>query len=128
MTAGGYSTNATWIFSWARHRQIAEAYLRGLERFAADGGAASRVHSVASFFVSRVDTKADRRLIEIGREDLKGRLGVANAKLAYQQYKELFSGPRWDALATRGQPGNAACGRRRQPRIRATATRSTSKS
>jgi transaldolase len=102
MTAGGYSINVTLIFSLARHRQIAEAYLRGLERFVAGGGDPRRVHSVASFFVSRVDTETDRRLLAVGREDLKGRLGVANAKLSYQQYKELFSGPRWDALAARG--------------------------
>jgi transaldolase len=102
MTAGGYSINVTLIFSLDRHRQIAEAYLRGLERFAGAGGDVSRVHSVASFFVSRVDTETDRRLLAVGREDLKGRLGVANARLAYQQYKELFSGPRWDALARNG--------------------------
>jgi transaldolase len=101
-TAGGYSINVTLIFSLARHRQIAEAYLRGLERFVVTGGDPSHVHSVASFFVSRVDTETDRRLLAVGREDLKGRLGVANAKLAYQQYKELFSGPRWGALAGRG--------------------------
>jgi transaldolase len=60
------------------------------------------VHSVASFFVSRVDTETDRRLVEIGRADLKGRLAVSNAKLAYQQYKALFRSARWDALAARG--------------------------
>jgi len=60
------------------------------------------VHSAASFFVSRVDTEADRRLVALHREELKGRLAVANAKLAYQQFKELFSGPRWHALADRG--------------------------
>ncbi|HUF01822.1 MAG TPA: transaldolase family protein [Gaiellaceae bacterium] len=59
-------------------------------------------HSVASFFVSRVDTETDRRLAEAGRDDLKGRLGIANAKLAYQQYKELFHGERWADLAARG--------------------------
>jgi transaldolase len=102
MTAGGYSINVTLIFSLMRHRQVAEAYLRGLERLVASGGDPSRVHSVASFFVSRVDTEADRRLSEIGRDDLKGRLGIANAKLAYQQYKEVFRGELWDKLARRG--------------------------
>jgi transaldolase len=92
----------TLIFSLRRHRQIAEAYLRGLERLVAAGGDPSRVHSVASFFVSRVDTETDRRLAAAGRDDLKGRLAIANAKLAYQQYKELFSGERWETLATRG--------------------------
>jgi len=102
MTARGYSINVTLIFSLRRHRQIAEAYLRGLERFVAAGGDASRVHSVASFFVSRVDTETDRRLAAAGSDDLKGRLGIANAKLAYQQYKELFAEERWEALAARG--------------------------
>ena len=101
MTARGYSINVTLIFSLARHRQVAEAYLRGLERLAS-GGDPSRVHSVASFFVSRVDTETDRRLAEAGREDLEGRLGIANAKLAYQQYKTLFHGPRWEDLVARG--------------------------
>ena len=81
---------------------MAEAYLRGLERLVASGGDPGRVHSVASFFVSRVDSETDRRLAETGREDLKGRLGIANAKLAYQQYKALFRGDRWDDLASRG--------------------------
>jgi transaldolase len=102
MTARGYAINVTLIFSLTRHRQVAEAYLRGLERLVASGGDPSRVHSVASFFVSRVDTETDRRLVESGRDDLKGRLGVANAKLAYQQYKALFQGERWDDLAARG--------------------------
>ena len=102
MTARGYAINVTLIFSLDRHRQVAEAYLRGLERLVASGGDPSRVHSVASFFVSRVDTETDRRLAEAGRDDLKGRLGIANAKLAYQQYKELFHGERWDGLAARG--------------------------
>jgi len=102
MTARGYAINVTLIFSLVRHRQVAEAYIRGLERLVASGGDPSRVHSVASFFVSRVDTETDRRLAETGRDDLKGRLGIANAKLAYQQYKTLFHGKRWDDLAARG--------------------------
>jgi transaldolase len=102
VTARGYAINVTLIFSLTRHRQVAGAYLRGLERLVASGGDPSRIHSVASFFVSRVDTETDRRLAETGREDLKGRLGIANAKLAYQQYKQLFHGERWDELAARG--------------------------
>jgi transaldolase len=102
MTARGYAINVTLIFSLTRHRQVAEAYLRGLERLVASGGDPSRIHSVASFFVSRVDTETDRHLAEVGRDDLKGRLGIANAKLAYQQYKALFHGERWDDLAARG--------------------------
>jgi transaldolase len=102
MTARGYSINVTLIFSLTRHRQVADAYLRGLERLVAAGGDASRVHSVASFFVSRVDSETDRRLAASGRSDLRGRLAIANAKLAYQQYKELFTGARWQALAAHG--------------------------
>jgi transaldolase len=100
--AAGRSINVTLIFSLARHVAVAEAYVRGLERLVADGGDPMHVASVASFFVSRVDTEADRRLAKIGREDLLGRLAVANAKLAYQQYLEIFSGTRWDALAAVG--------------------------
>jgi transaldolase len=102
MTARGHSINVTLIFSLARHGQVAEAYLRGLERLVASGGNPSRLHSVASFFVSRVDTETDRRLVQAGRPDLEGRLGIANAKLAYQQYKTLFHGERWNALVARG--------------------------
>ena len=102
MTAQGYSINITLIFSLTRHRQVVEAYLNGLERLVAAGGDPGRVHSVASFFVSRVDTEADRRLAALNRDDLRGRLGIANAKLAYQQYEQLFQGARWDALASRG--------------------------
>ena len=102
MTARGYAINVTLIFSLTRHGHVAETYLRGLERLVASGGDPRRIHSVASFFVSRVDTETDRRLVQAGRADLKGRLGIANAKLAYQQYKMLFHGERWDALAARG--------------------------
>jgi transaldolase len=102
MTARGYSINVTLIFSLTRHRQVAQAYLRGLERLVTSGGDPRRVHSVASFFVSRVDTETDRRLAAGGRDDLRGLLGVANAKLAYQQYRELFAGARWEELAARG--------------------------
>jgi transaldolase len=102
MTARGWSINVTLIFSLTRHREAADAYLRGLERFVGSGGDPRRVHSVASFFVSRVDTETDHRLTEVGRDDLKSRLGIANAKIAYQQYKELFAGDRWRSLAARG--------------------------
>ena len=102
MTARGHSINVTLIFSLSRHRQVAEAYLNGLKRLVASDGDPRQIHSVASFFVSRVDTETDRRLADVGRDDLKGRLGIANAKLAYQQYKELFGSARWNALAARG--------------------------
>jgi transaldolase len=100
--AAGRSINVTLIFSLERHAGVAEAYIRGLERLVEAGGDPTHVASVASFFVSRVDTEADRRLAEVGREDLQGRLAVDNAKLAYQHYLEVFSGPRWEALAAKG--------------------------
>src|SRR5918995_1109606 len=100
--AAGRAINVTLTFSLERHAAVAEAYIRGLERFVAEGGDPTKVVSVASFFVSRVDTEADRRLAEVGREDLQGRLAIANAKLAYQHYLEVFSGARWDALAAAG--------------------------
>jgi transaldolase len=102
--AVGRSINVTLIFSLERYREVAEAYLRGLERLVEAGGDPAPVASVASFFVSRVDTEADRRLEEIGGAALalRGQLAIANAKLAYQAYKEIFSGSRWDALASRG--------------------------
>ncbi|MBW3602340.1 MAG: transaldolase [Actinobacteria bacterium] len=101
--AQGRSVNVTLCFSLGRHGEVAESYVRGLERLVAAGGDPESVASVASFFVSRVDTEADRRLDELGgHEHLKGRLAVANAKLAYQRYREVFSGPRWDSLAARG--------------------------
>jgi transaldolase len=102
MIARGRSINVTLIFSLARHAEVAEAYVRGLERLVEEGGDPSLVISVASFFVSRVDTEADKRLEELGRPDLQGKLAVANAKLAYQRYLEVFSGPRWEALAAKG--------------------------
>jgi transaldolase len=100
--AAGRSINVTLTFSLARHAEAAEAYVRGLERLREDGGDLGTVISVASFFVSRVDTEADRRLEEVGRIDLQGRLAIANAKLAYQQYLEVFSGERWEPLAAAG--------------------------
>ena len=100
--AKGRSINITLIFSLARHAAVIEAYLRGLERLVAAGGDPSGVASVASFFVSRVDTEADRRLEAIGRKDLQGKLAIANAKLAYTQYRDAFSGPRWEFLAAKG--------------------------
>jgi transaldolase len=103
MVAKGKSINVTLIFSLQRYEEVARAYIRGLERLVAAGGDPSTVASVASFFVSRVDTEADRRLDEVGGHDkLKGKLAVANAKLAYQRYKELFSGDAWDFLASKG--------------------------
>src|ERR687887_2846432 len=88
MIAAGKSINVTLIFSLERHIEVMEAYIRGLERLVAAGGDPRSVSSVASFFVSRVDTEADKRLDAIGgHDDLKGKLGVANAKLAYEQWQ-----------------------------------------
>jgi transaldolase len=100
--AKGRSINVTLIFSLQRYAAVVEAYLRGLERLVASGGDPSQVSSVASFFVSRVDTEADRRLAEAGREDLQGRLAIDNAKLAYRHWQETFAGPRWAYLASKG--------------------------
>jgi transaldolase len=103
--AHGKSINVTLIFSLQRYKEVVEAYLRGLERLVASGGDPSKVHSVASFFVSRVDTEADARLEKIGTPEalaLRGKLAVANAKLAYEHYRETFSGPRWDFLKEKG--------------------------
>jgi transaldolase len=102
--ARGIPINVTLIFSLERHRKVCEAYIRGLERLVEDGGDPSGVASVASFFVSRVDTEADRRLDEeVGKyDDLKGKLAIANAKLAYQAYLEIFKGERWEALQAKG--------------------------
>jgi transaldolase len=103
MIARGRNTNVTLIFSLERYAEVVEAYLRGLERLVEGGGDPTRVASVASFFVSRVDTEADRRLEEAGApEELRGKLAVANAKLAYVRYQELFSGDRWEALKGKG--------------------------
>ncbi|HET6811450.1 MAG TPA: transaldolase [Acidimicrobiales bacterium] len=112
MVAEGRNINITLIFSIERYADVVEAYLSGLEEFVAGGGDPSRVRSVASFFVSRVDTEADRRLEARAAElagaaaeevsALRGKLAVAQAKLAYELFRERFSGPRWAALAARG--------------------------
>ena len=103
MISEGRNINVTLIFSLDRHKAVMEAYIRGLERLVENGGDPSRPHSVASFFVSRVDTETDKRLDAAGGHDeLKGKLGIANAKLAYANYLETFSGPRWEALEAKG--------------------------
>jgi transaldolase len=100
--AAGRSINVTLIFSLERYAAVAGAYIRGLERLLEAGGDLASVASVASFFVSRVDTETDARLAELGRYDLQGRLAVANAKLAYERYGEIFAGERWQRLAAAG--------------------------
>jgi transaldolase len=103
--AHGKSINVTLIFSLQRYAEVVEAYLRGLERLVAGGGDPKSVYSVASFFVSRVDTEADKRLEAIGSKqalELRGKLAVANAKLAYEHFEQAFAGPRWEFLAGKG--------------------------
>jgi transaldolase len=103
--AAGRSINVTLLFSLQMHKRAMEAYVRGLERFVEGGGDPAKVRSVASFFVSRVDTEADKRLEAIGTEAalaLRGKLAVANARIAYQHYKQVFSGDRWERLEAKG--------------------------
>ena len=100
--AKGVPINVTLIFSLGRYAAVAEAYLRGLERLVAAGGDPGKVLSVASFFVSRVDSEADKRLEAVGRSDLEGKLAVANARLAYQHYLDVFGDDRWAYLAGKG--------------------------
>ena len=106
MIAEGRNVNVTLIFSLERYEKVIEAYISGLERYAATAGAdLSRVASVASFFISRVDTELDRRLDAIGSPEalaLRGKGAVAQGKLAYQLFQKAFSGPRWEALAAKG--------------------------
>lgn len=105
MIGEGRSINVTLIFSLARYRQVLEAYLSGLEALAERGGNLSTVHSVASFFVSRVDTEVDRRLEELGTSaalGLRGRAAIAQAKVAYEMFRRAHSGARWERLAALG--------------------------
>lgn len=102
MISRGKSINVTLIFSLERYREVVRAYVRGVKRLVEGGGDASGVRSVASFFVSRIDSEADKRLEELGADDLKGRLAIANARVAYQIYKEVFGGSRWRSLEESG--------------------------
>ncbi|KWV59217.1 transaldolase [Bradyrhizobium macuxiense] len=113
LTGEGISINITLLFSQKVYRQVAEAYLKGIEKYVAKGGDPSHIASVASFFVSRIDTAVDKQLDEkIARANdpsekerlaaLKGKVAIANAKLAYQDYKRLFAGARWDKLKAKG--------------------------
>src|SRR6202167_3554704 len=113
LIAGGINVNITLLFAQAVYEQVVEAYLSGLEALAAKGGDVSRIASVASFFVSRIDTAVDKLLDEkiAAANDpdekarlaaLKGKIAIANARLAYQRYKRLFGGERWKALAAQG--------------------------
>ena len=98
----GVNVNVTLIFSVAQYEAVAKAYLSGLERLASTGASLARVASVASFFVSRLDTALDPELEARGRPELCGKAAVDNARCAYARFTELFQGPRWEALAARG--------------------------
>jgi transaldolase len=111
--AKGHNINVTLIFSVDRYAEVVEAFLSGLEELQRRGGDVSRVASVASFFVSRMDTKVDGRLRTMiaaaadaderkALQELLGKAGIANSKIAYQRFKELHSGPRWEALSRAG--------------------------
>jgi transaldolase/glucose-6-phosphate isomerase len=97
----GINVNVTLLFAVSAYEAVAEAYLRALERRQADGSALD-VNSVASFFVSRVDTNVDRKLVELGHTELAGRAALANARAAYRRFKQIFDGPRWEALRHAG--------------------------
>ncbi|MFG5120540.1 bifunctional transaldolase/phosoglucose isomerase [Methylorubrum sp. POS3] len=103
LTAEGISVNITLLFSQSVYEEVAHAFIDGLTEFGAKGGDVSKVASVASFFISRIDSLVDKKLDEVGGyEDLKGKVAIANAKLAYQRYKRVFSGPKWEALEAKG--------------------------
>ena len=109
----GININVTLLFSQDVYQQVAEAYIRGLEKFAATGGDVKRIASVASFFVSRIDNSVDAEVgsrLKSEKDSLKieklksvvGKIAIANAKLAYQRYLKIFAGPRWDKLKSQG--------------------------
>ncbi len=102
----GINVNITLLFSIAVYEKVVEAYLSGLEELKGSGGDISRIASVASFFVSRIDTAVDKRVDTLGDKQavarLRGKVAIANAKIAYARYKALFAGPRWAALAAAG--------------------------
>ena len=102
LTALGVNVNVTLLFAVERYEAIAEAFIKGLERRVENGESIDKSASVASFFVSRVDTKVDKALEGTGHDDLKGKAAVANARIAYESFQRIFSGPRWEALDSKG--------------------------
>lgn len=102
LTAQGVSVNVTLIFSTERYSQVIDAYLAGLDKALAGGLDISKIHSVASFFVSRVDTEVDARLEAVGKSELKSKAALANARLAYELFNVRFSSARWADLAAKG--------------------------
>ena len=102
LIASGVNVNVTLLFSISQYVKAAQAYLSGLEKHLSFGGDISKIASVASFFVSRVDTSVDGELEKLGNKDLLGMAAIANAKIAYGRFKEIFSGKRWEGLAGNG--------------------------
>lgn len=108
LITSGVNVNVTLIFGLDNYQAVAEAYLSGLEKLAQTGPSVTgghmvdRVASVASFFVSRVDTAVDQALEKTGNTELQGKIAVANSKIVYEEYRKIFSGSRWDSLATKG--------------------------
>jgi len=102
LIGAGININATLMFSLADYDAVAFAYIEGLEQLVEAGGDPSSVASVASFFVSRIDGVVDKQLDEKGNTALQGKIAIANAKLAYKRFQQIFSGPRWQALAEHG--------------------------
>jgi transaldolase len=100
--AEGISVNVTLIFSLSRYREVIAAYIAGVEQAKANGHDISKIHSVASFFVSRVDTEIDKRLEAAGHPELKSKAALANARLAYEVFEQEFATPAWAALAAAG--------------------------
>ena len=135
----GINVNITLLFSQQVYEEVAEAYLAGIEHLVAAGGDASKVASVASFFVSRIDVAVDKlideRLRQKNKDDkhhslagLRGKIAIANAKLAYQSYKRLFAGARWEKLLPRARGCSGCFGQAPARRTRTTATCSMSRS
>ncbi|HEU18688.1 MAG TPA: transaldolase, partial [Deltaproteobacteria bacterium] len=98
----GVNVNVTLMFSLEHYEQVAEAYLKGLEQLANRGGDLKKAASVASFFISRVDTVVDQALAEIGNQKLQGKIAIANARMVYQGFQQIITGPRWQKLAQAG--------------------------
>ncbi len=96
----GVNINVTLIFSLEQYEAVATAYIAGLEKLALGGGDVGRVASVASFFISRVDTAVDKALEEIGNTEIQGKIAIDNARIAYSRFREIFSSERWKKLAT----------------------------
>ena len=128
LTRRGVNVNVTLLFSIERYEQVIDAYLRGLRARAPKAASrSSRSRSVASFFLSRIDTKVDAQLPE--RSPLRGRVALASARVAYQRYLAKFAGPDWEHLQALGRrSASGRCGRAPAPRTRPTPTCSTSPS